>query len=599
MTKQSDSRYTVHNFIISLLGTLLFPSLLSDTSTCISNSVFSILFFLCLFLLLNTASNSCFHSKRHVFCSISLGTLFSIMIGFGYALKVNGEVMFHNCLFILAILIYSYIFGIILNYAWTIIDTTDVAVTNIVNSVLSFIFNHPYLLVIFFFICWFPCFLGIFPGGFIYDATREFYQVTDGFNQNFPMLHSYIVIKLLSTSYSLTGGYNTGIAIYAIIQMLAFAILFMQIAKEFYQENVHPYLIIIIISYCAFFPLIPMFTTYILRDIMFGGLLTASIFLVFLMTRDPIHFFSSSFRVVETALILALTLISRNNNAGTVVIILVIILSLLICFSMCKYSIKGASILSISLVTIFIIVSKLLSSFCTPITPATAGASMSLFSQQLARTYILTGEEWSEEDISELNSYMFVEGLSYAYTPEDADNTKHRLDINNRVPDFLKFWAKIGLRYPGIYVDAALANTRQMWDPDSIIDGYNKGSTAYDSFDKCYYAYWSGIEEPGVYMNIAPKINAFYNKIGLYISFERIPVISMLFSIGFQFWFVLFCLFKNIASKNRTLYLPIMILLLYSIICAFVPLILARYFCALFLAFPITFILTFSKRAHN
>ena len=61
----------------------------------------------------------------------------------------------------------------------------------------------------------------------------------------------------------------------------------------------------------------------------------------------------------------------------------------------------------------------------------------------------------------------------------------------------------------------------------------------------------------------------------------------MLFSIGFQLWLLLFCLFYALARKRRSLLLPIAALLIYVLCSAFTPLVLLRYYGALFLAMPI------------
>ena len=61
----------------------------------------------------------------------------------------------------------------------------------------------------------------------------------------------------------------------------------------------------------------------------------------------------------------------------------------------------------------------------------------------------------------------------------------------------------------------------------------------------------------------------------------------MLFSIGFQLWLLLFCLFYALARNRRSLLLPIAALLIYVLCSAFTPLVLLRYYGALFLAMPI------------
>ncbi len=58
-----------------------------------------------------------------------------------------------------------------------------------------------------------------------------------------------------------------------------------------------------------------------------------------------------------------------------------------------------------------------------------------------------------------------------------------------------------------------------------------------------------------------PKVREYYKNIGLYISFEKIPIISMFFSIGFQFCIVLNCVFYIGYRRCKYLYLPVAIVL--------------------------------------
>ncbi len=76
------------------------------------------------------------------------------------------------------------------------------------------------------------------------------------------------------------------------------------------------------------------------------------------------------------------------------------------------------------------------------------------------------------------------------------------------------------------------------------------------------------------------------------ISFEKLPVISMLFSIGFQFWLLLHCVFYVLYRKCGRLMLPLTVLLAYVLLSSFAPLVLVRYYGALFLAFPMTLVFT-------
>ena len=136
-----------------------------------------------------------------------------------------------------------------------------------------------------------------------------------------------------------------------------------------------------------------------------------------------------------------------------------------------------------------------------------------------------------------------------------------------------------------------LANTRQMWYPEVIVDGYTVRGM-FPAYEKNYFYFGKYIEEIGSRMNLLPGVFRFYEDIGLRISFERIPLVSLLFSIGFQVWLLLHCLCYAAYRKCRHRFWPLGIAAVYTLCCAFVPLVLLRYFGALFLIFPMTMAFT-------
>ena len=149
---------------------------------------------------------------------------------------------------------------------------------------------------------------------------------------------------------------------------------------------------------------------------------------------------------------------------------------------------------------------------------------------------------------------------------------------------------KIGLRYPAIYLDAALAQTKNMWYPPAVLDDYKQYFTSpgdpYWEYEKNYFAILPENEPPSEHHSLAPAILDFYTGIGLRISFEKIPVVSWMFSIGAQFWLTVFLFLYLWYRKKTRLLLSAGAILLYMIGNAFVPIVLMRYFAAVFLCHP-------------
>lgn len=590
----------IKSFVLSIICVMLIPTYLSDNSLLFSNSYFSLLFLLGFYALFCYFGKMTIRLRMKKF-AYPFGLLLSVMTAFGYSLKFNhGSICFKSISLYICIVLYAYVFGITLIIFWTFLDNMEGVFRanryenkgiNKVNKIIIFICEHSWIMFGGFLICWLPCYIAAFPGGYVYDAYTEWMQLENGFNGNFPMLHSVLITKVISIGFELTGSYNTGITFYAIVQMILISAMYVHILKTFYRKGINHILIGIMGLYCALFPVIQILVTQTVRDVLFSSLLTYTMFQFYLMTSEKEKFFASIYKPIFLGIILVLTLLARNNNAGTVALITVIAIGLFVLIKYYKKYLRGSLLFVGTTIIFYILMSILLTRWCQPKIDAAAGNSLSLFSQPLARAYLYENESWTNEEKEKLSSYMNVDGMTYI--PENADRTKSRLKVDGRLKEFLIFWVKIGIKHPKCYAEAILENTQQMWFPASIIDGYKKaGISVYEPYEKCYYYYTDRLEAPGTHMLYFPKVREYYKNIGLYISFEKIPIISMFFSIGFQFWIVLNCVFYIGYRRCKHLYLPVAIILGYTIVSAFVPLVLLRYFAMLFFAFPMTVVFT-------
>ena len=172
--------------------------------------------------------------------------------------------------------------------------------------------------------------------------------------------------------------------------------------------------------------------------------------------------------------------------------------------------------------------------------------------------------------------------------PGYADDTKSRIRVN--AFRYAGFCLKMGMKYPGVYLNAVLAQTQGMWYPWAVLDGYKQYFTSpgdpYWEYEKNYFAILPENEEPVEHLSLAPGILNYYTDIGLRISFEKIPVVRMLFSVGAQLWLTFFLFMYLWYRKKTKLLLPVGAMLLYMTGNAFVPIVLLRYFAGIFLCHP-------------
>lgn len=591
------------HFILAGLATLLFPAFVSDTSLAFSASVFALPMFAALFFLLRSAASLAPNVRRRGF-SHGLGLLFSLMTAFGYALDRLEAIPYGSITFIAAILVFTHVFAQGLSLLWDLLARKEgafcaapsgricgkSAVSSAVYRAVYALLERPALLVLLFLLCWAPCYLSTFPGNLMYDASYEYYQLENGFTRSFPLLHSAIITRLFAASEQLTGSVNAGVAVYVIAQMLLSALLFAHIVRKFHARALHPALLGVMIAYYAAFPVVHLLVTCTTRDVLFSVLLTWLIYLFYLLASDTDAFMSSAKNVFLLAAVLVFTLLARNNNSGPLAVCLLFAVCVLICLAFGRRYIRRSLTFIASAVGLFLGVSAVLTALCQPLYDSPPSSSMSILTQPIARAYVLHGDTWPKEDQAAFESFFNM--VTFEYVPQNADPSKGNLQVRYaNMREFLAFWIRIGLRHPACYLDAFFANTQQMWFPPAIPDGYNVRGM-YPGYDKCYFYFGRYVEEIGSRMNWLPGVFSFYEKIGLMISYEKIPLVSLLFSIGFHVWLLLHCVFYCAYRKCLRLFWPLSILLVYVICCAFVPLVLLRYFGALMLVFPMVLAFT-------
>jgi hypothetical protein len=318
---------------------------------------------------------------------------------------------------------------------------------------------------------------------------------------------------------------------------------------------------------------------------------------MWILCRNKKSMLESWWKPIGPALVLVLTIFARNNNTGTVLPMLLAAVCAVLFLVGGKKGWKGALVFAVVTLGSFFLVQSWLDKTVSPVTPPSYNASMSMYTQTLARTFELEEENWNNEDY--LEYIVLVDSGRQRYIPRNGDPTKGRLRLDDLedLERFMTLWKRMGKQYPEHYADAILANTHPAWFPGSVMDGYKQAGVAmYADYDKCWFFYADLIEEPGVLESKLPKVHDWYRDISLMTSVEKIPVISMLFSVGFHIWLAIACLFQAFYRKARQLYLPLVTVLAYAFISMCVPLMLLRYFAALFFVFPLVLVFTLQPR---
>ena len=377
------------------------------------------------------------------------------------------------------------------------------------------------LVFLFFLIVWGIVLLAVWPGFFVYDAQEEFNQVAQRrFTTHHPLLHVLLLGGIISAGNKLFGSYNAGIACYMIFQMTVLAACFTWVVDFLRKKDAPLWLRVAGTLYFAFFPVIQMYVLCSAKDTLYSAAMLAVILLLVQMAEEREAFFSTKKNVAALAGALCLMALMRHNG----LYILILLIPAMAALAGRKQWMRAALAGLCALILTLGVSAGLKTVFHAEDSENQEMLTVPI--QQLARTWTLSPEVFTEEEEEVLFSFLPREALK-RYTPKLSDNVK--ISFNNAAyaqdsSAFWRLWLSIGGKAPASYLNAWLLTSYGFWYPDAVLDGY-QGNTVFTFTygESSYFGYET--ELPGQRHSLIPWLDALFEK-----------MVSMLFSPGFLFW---------------------------------------------------------------
>ena len=512
-----------------------------------TNSIFSVLTFLALYLLMEKILKASFRGKKRRWILPGLfGTAFSFCMITGVQLDTRGSVPFSDPSLWLAILAGAVVMTLSVRYFWDLIDgkQRERAVSRQKEGEATDQgekrwnkFSGWLLPSALIFVMYLPVFLAVYPGFFVYDAQDELMQVvTRSFSTHHPLVHVLMLGGIIQLVHKLTGSYNAGIACYTVFQMLVMAGIFGWCIRKLEKWGVGKGYRILTTLYFGLCPVLVMFSLCSAKDGLFAGMLLIMTILLTELFKVPGEFWKQRGKLLLLlAASLGMMLLRHNGFYAFAVFSVLTVIYL-------KKDRKKAALYFGGILATYLVVSAGL----TGILRADASENQEMLAvpiSQMARVYQNRKEELPSEEKELLYQYLPQEALEH-YTPKVSDGVK--VHFNNQAYEadrgsFLKLWLKWGTENPFTYLNAWFMTSYGFWYPDTVIDVY-RGNTVftYTYEDSSYFGY--EVEQPGTRQSKLPWLSEIYRRMSLEIFQQRIPVVSMLFSPGFLFWMSAFIL---------------------------------------------------------
>ena len=175
---------------------------------------------------------------------------------------------------------------------------------------------HSLLIVwLLIFLCWLPVWLSFFPGILSYDFPY-YYSI---FKNDRPMNDSHTIGHTLFFNMSFGMGYNiqSSIIAYSIIQMAIISFIFS--FTIFYLTKLNSLLLIRIIAliWYSISPLNAIYSFYMVKDVIFGGLLTIITLILLDLAKNHQLFFKNYFKQVFFSFLLIVFCLFRHSGLYT------------------------------------------------------------------------------------------------------------------------------------------------------------------------------------------------------------------------------------------------------------------------------------------
>lgn len=436
-------------------------------------------------------------------------------------------------------------------------------------------------------------FLASFPGFFTYDAETEVYMVfTEKYSAHHPMIHVVLLGWIIRAVYYVTKSYNAGIACYILLQMAGISACFAYMMNFLYNAaGVRRWICNAGICFLALFPTVSMFVCCSTKDGIFSGGVVLLTTLLLEMARDAESFWQKKSKKICFVVSIFLILAFRNNGVYALAV-------LFVPFAFLYRKIWRKWLISVLTAVLLFCVTTGVIGKVFHFVPGEIAEMLCVPMQQLARAYMQAEDSFTEEELETLFT-LIPESILKNYNPKLADNVKVNFledNFKGSPGKYVSLWASVGLRHPDIYINSFLMNTYGYWYPDTVPDGYRGKTISQMKYgDSSYFAFET--ERPGERVHLLPALEDFYRKCSLEIYQQRVPVVSMLFSMGFWHWcYAFLVLYLMLSCHKKQAFSFALIGLLYLTV-LLGPIALVRYVLYFFFLAPLVPALLFDTEA--
>lgn len=361
-------------------------------------------------------------------------------------------------------------------------------------------------------------------------------------NGHHPVIYTLFVHVCLVIGKTIFGSYNIGIFLVSISQLLMVCAVASMSIHILARAGIHENILLGFIAYFAFAPRIQNYMFLITKDVLSGCMM-----LLFLLSLFQGIQGKTSWKRALAGIILCGVMSSLFRNEGKYVILA----SIVIIFFLVK---EYRKMLLVSGITIAVCVGLFFDILMPAfhITSTSKREALSVPFQQTARYFRDYPDGITEEEWEAVSAVLDASTIGKIYVPTLSDRVKNTFReeaTKEELMTYFKVWIQMGLKHPGVYVQATLNNYYNYFYPGAEfarVYSYNWSRNRMNNVNS--YEDLQGIGVSFHYPEILNKERIEYEK--LRETFFSIPVFSLLRNSAAYVWILVLLVFYLVKEKN-------------------------------------------------
>lgn len=439
-------------------------------------------------------------------------------------------------------------------------------------------------------IAWLPYFMTYCPGIISNDHINIINQCLGNvpLTNHHPVLFIFFV-KIILLPCKRLGGLQFAVGAVTFVQMILFAAMLSYMAVWLYKKGIGNIGYGLTVAFVALNPVIALFSVYITKDVLFGGIFLLYILKLYDLVESKGEMLGTT-KGISSFLALNLLVVFLRNNGIYITVVMLVVTAIIY-----RNVWKRVLVCMASILVLYGLVKGPVFN-ALEITEGSFAEALSVPLQQVAHTICDNGEI-GEEDVAFLEQLMPLERVREVYRPGYTDPYKFDEEFNDEFlnenkGEFIKVWASMLPRNLESYIEAYLMQTAGYWhigETDSL--------STYGVIENELGIVQNNMIESAFGFSLEPVIEK------LILACRKAPVVCFMTNMAFMVFLVYFVCILFWKNGKKAFALPLLpLILLWATIMVAAPAYCKfRYLFPYHLAYPVLvwMLLHFSRKTEK